>query len=323
METDKKRASTNGRFRHTPFGRTLVSNLFGRQQGTKMSAKRKLKGKAPKPEEKRGKALFFGKAGVGKTTAAIQWPMPYVIDCERGTTNYDKIINAKGGVVMHTVSVQEIIDEVRTLITVEHPYQTLVIDPITAAYSELLDDCEKRVGTDFGRHYGAAAKHMKRLVNLFVNLDMNVVITAHAKNEYGDGLKVIGETFDAWRNLDYTLDLAFRITALSATQREAEVTKTRLESFPLHDRFVWSYDAFADRYGRGLLERNAVPIELATDEHVIQFNDMLNKLTEQEINRLGIKKALRGVDNVADLEDVRIVKGIDLIGDYLSQKGSM
>jgi hypothetical protein len=43
-----------------------------------------LRGSIPKPEDKRLKAMFFGAAGVGKTTAAIQFPAPYLIDTERG-----------------------------------------------------------------------------------------------------------------------------------------------------------------------------------------------------------------------------------------------
>ena len=50
---------------------------------------------------------------------------------------------------------------------------------------------------DFGRHYGEANKIMKRLANLIMALDMNVVVTAHSKKEYGDNLKVLGHTFDA------------------------------------------------------------------------------------------------------------------------------
>ena len=77
------------------------------------------------------------------------------------------------------------IAEVKSLLTEKHDFRTLVIDPITPIYNDLLDKCETQVGTDFGRHYGAANKTMKRLANLIMALDMNVVITAHAKTEYG------------------------------------------------------------------------------------------------------------------------------------------
>jgi hypothetical protein len=79
--------------------------------------------------------------------------------------------------------------EVKALLTEKHDYRTLVIDPITTLYNDLLDKCEQKVGSDFGRHYGAANKTMKRLANLIMALDMNVVVTAHAKAEYGENLQ--------------------------------------------------------------------------------------------------------------------------------------
>ena len=39
---------------------------------------RMLRGKKPETIEKRLKALFYGPAGVGKTTCAIQFPKPYL-----------------------------------------------------------------------------------------------------------------------------------------------------------------------------------------------------------------------------------------------------
>ena len=277
----------------------------------------KLRAKPPEESESRLKMLLFGPPGSGKTTAAIQMPRPCIIDCERGSVHYKDLIDKAGGAVLQTRSVSEIIEEIHRLITEKHPYQTLVIDPVTTAYNELLEGCEKRVGTDFGRHYGAAGKSMKRLMNLILSLDMNVIMTSHAKNEYGEGLKVIGQTFDAWKSLPYMFDLVIRLNLVTRTNREAEVVKTRLSQFPSGDRFAWSYEAIAERYGVDIMERDAKPVELATAEHVDVFSDLLAKLTESEIERLGIKKALRGVDDVADLEDARIVNGILLIEAYL------
>jgi predicted ATP-dependent serine protease len=165
-----------------------------------------LRAKKPEAVQKRLKLFMFGPAGVGKTTAAIQFPNSYIIDCERGTENYDKLITNSGSAVFQTTDIQEVIQEVKALLTERHDYRTLVIDPITTIYNDLLDKCEQQVGADFGRHYGAANKTMKRLANLIMALDMNVVITAHAKPEYGQNLAKIGYTFDGWKQLDYWFD---------------------------------------------------------------------------------------------------------------------
>ena len=153
-----------------------------------------LRAKQPKDIPKRLKLLMYGHAGVGKTLAAVQMPRPYVIDCERGTDYYGQQIDASGGRVFQTVEMAEVIREVRSLLSEQHDYRTLVIDPVTPAYQDLLDVCEKQVGTQWGRHYGAANQQMKRLADLLMSLDMNVIVTASAKPVYGDEMKVVGNT---------------------------------------------------------------------------------------------------------------------------------
>ena len=277
-----------------------------------------LRAKTPKDVLKRLKLLMYGLAGVGKTTAASQMPAPYIIDAERGTDHYGELIESKGGVVFQTTEMAELIREVRSLLSEEHDHRTLVIDPVTTAYQDLLDDCERQVGTQFGRHYGEANKTMKRLANLIMSLDMNVIVTAHAKNEYGEGLKVIGVTFDGWKRLDYLFDLVLELER-RGQKRVAKVVKTRISAFPDGDTFEWSYDAVADRYGRDILEKQAETVQLVTPDHLSQFQALLNQLSEAERHRLGIDRALRGFEDIADVPDERISRGIELIQNHLVQ----
>src|SRR4051812_49021638 len=51
-----------------------------------------LRARKPEAVTKRLKLFMFGPAGVGKTTAAIQFPNSYVIDCEKGVENYDRLV---------------------------------------------------------------------------------------------------------------------------------------------------------------------------------------------------------------------------------------
>ena len=46
-----------------------------------------LRARKPEAVTKRLKLFMFGPAGVGKTTAAIQFPNSYIIDAERGSEN--------------------------------------------------------------------------------------------------------------------------------------------------------------------------------------------------------------------------------------------
>jgi len=65
---------------------------------------------------------MFGPAGVGKTTAAIQFPNSYIIDCERGTENYDKLITSSGSAVFQTTDIHDVIAEVKSLLTEKHDF---------------------------------------------------------------------------------------------------------------------------------------------------------------------------------------------------------
>src|SRR5688500_15986343 len=165
--------------------------------------------------------------------------------------------------------------DVSALRTAKHDYRTLVIDPITPIYNDLLEKCEAQVGADFGRHYGAANKTMKRLANLIMNLDMNVIITAHAEAEYGANLQKLGYTFDGWKQLDYWFDLVVEL-GKKGQKRMADVRETRMEPLPDEDVFEWSYDAIKKRYGASILEREARTVSLATPDQVREIKELID-----------------------------------------------
>jgi|SRR6185503_1127765 len=238
-----------------------------------------LRGVKPTTVEKRLKALFYGLAGAGKTTAAIHFPRPYLIDTEKGSVNdqYVKVLEQKGGVVFHTSDFDELIKEVKALLTVKHEFKTLIIDPLTILYNNLLDISALKVGTEFGRHYGEANKQMKHLLNLLLRLDMNVIITSHAKNEYGANLAVLGTTFDCYKKLDYLFDLVFEVQK-RGKERVGVIKKSRIESFPDGETFPFSYDEIAKRYGKEVLERNAIAEVLASPEKVAELHRLVELL---------------------------------------------
>lgn len=252
-----------------------------------------LRGVKPTAVEKRLKALFFGPAGSGKTTTAIQFPAPYLIDTERGAENeqYVKLLEKSGGCYFGTTDFDDMVKEVTSLLTEKHTYCTLVIDPLTTVYDDLLDKAAKLVGTEFGRHYGEANKRMKHLINLLLRLDMNVIITSHAKKEYGENLKVIGETFDCWKKLDYLFDLVFKIEKRGA-DRMGRVVKTRCERFPECDLFPFSYGEVAERYGRSILEKKAAPEVLASAADIAELTRLIELLkVSQETTDKWLDKA--------------------------------
>ena len=187
----------------------------------------KLKAKKPENERGRFKALLSGKAGIGKTIAAISMPRPYIIDTEWGTKHYADAIAKNNGVVYRTTDFDEVIDQVHALMSEPHDYLTLVIDSYTKLFEEKREEGANEVGTEWGRHTSYAEKWARRIGNLIAQIDMNVVVTAHSKKEYGEitnnrGKKetvVIGETFDGYKKLDYDFDTWFSLFNNTASSR--------------------------------------------------------------------------------------------------------
>ena len=243
----------------------------------------KLRGSIPQVFEKRFKVLMFGVAGAGKTTAAIQFPRPYIIDCESGCENdqYVTKVKERGGVIAPLYEFDEIVQEVRTLMEEDHEYATLVVDPITTIYDNLMEKLEIEVGTDYGAHYREAKKRFKGFCDLLARLDMNVVVTAHHKNQYGDGMALLGKTFDGPKSLDYLFDLVVEVL-IRGDERWASPVKSRVERIKQGEAFPFSYDNIADRYGREVLERQAKPQELVSEERLEVWESLLSKMGERE-----------------------------------------
>jgi Cdc6-like AAA superfamily ATPase len=234
-----------------------------------------LRAKKPTAIQKRLKFFLYGSAGVGKTMSAIQWMDAYLIDCERGAeeASYVKQLAKAGSEIFQTNELDDIMEEVRQLRAMKHNFRTIIIDPITPPYHNKVIQMEPIVGTDYGAHYTAARKELRRLFKLLMLLDMNVIMTAHAKFEYGEEMKRIGITFDAWDKLAYMFDLVLFMEKY-AGKRVVTVEKTRIEGFVDGETFEWSYAEFVRRYGE-TIEKEAVPAVLATEEQIDKLGQLL------------------------------------------------
>ena len=277
---------------------------------------RSLRGATPGAADmQRLKALFFGAAGVGKTTAAIQMPRPYIIDCERGTEHYGEVIAEQGGAVYRASTMLDAIEEVRTLLTSDHEYLTCVIDPFTLLYDQAVEEGEAKEGTAFGKQYGYANRISKRLYKLLAELDMNVVVICHGKFQYDKKGNRLADTFDGWKRLDYLFDLVFEIARdpRSQKQRLATVRKTRLSQFPDGSQFPWSHAALVQRLGDKSMGRKAEAVELAGEEELTRFLGLYSQLTEEDVRRLGINRVLESPDEAKDLSRARILRGIEVM----------
>jgi len=228
-----------------------------------------LKFKKPEIKQQRLKAMFYGEMGTGKSTCACQFPNTAYIDTEDTSSKkkYAKMIDEKGGSVLASGDFEEILSQVKELMSTKHDFKTLVIDSLTIPYDNLQAECERVVGNEFGRHVTAANKKMKLLVNLLLRIDMNVIVTCQAKKEYGNNMSVIGQTYACYNRLGYMFDLVFE-TQVRGDKFVAVTKKSRIDEFPMNETFSFNYDEVIKRYGAECIEKDVTTQELASKKQV-------------------------------------------------------
>jgi len=236
-----------------------------------------LKFKKPEIKQQRLKAMFYGEMGTGKSTCACQFPKTAYIDTEDTASKkkYANMINDNGGAVLATGDFDEILQQVKELMSTKHEFKTLVIDSLTVPYENLQADCERTTGSDFGRHVTAANKKMKLLVNLLLKMDLNVIVCCQAKKEYGSNMSVIGQTYSCYNRLGYMFDLVFE-TQIRGDKFYAITKKSRIDEFPMNESFVFSYDEVIKRYGADSIDKDVIPQELADPKQIEEVQRLID-----------------------------------------------
>jgi len=222
--------------------------------------------------QKRLKIFLWGDTGAGKTTTALQFPKPAVIDIEGGTELYGESFEFG---VLRTTGPDDVMAAVDWLASSEHPYRTLVIDPVTVYWDAL----QKKWSDIFLRrnrgskgyrfeYYDLQPKdwlsikaEFKELVRKLIALDMNVIVVARAKTRYKDGafMQAVGETFDGEKSLPYMFDIVLRMYLDEKGRHMAVALKDRSNRLPKGD-FEVSYAVFEDVFGKKALTRKAKPV---------------------------------------------------------------
>lgn len=281
----------------------------------------RLRAKDPKAAEpSKPKVLIYGKPGVGKTWTALEFPGVYYIDTEAGAdlSHYTDKLAKGGGRYMGpedgACDFAVLIDQVKGLATEKHPYRTLVVDSVSKVFNTAVAMEAERLGerNAFGADKKPALASMRQLVSWLQKLDMNVILIAHEKPEWGQNTRgervEIGQTFDCWDKLEYELHLALRVSKKDRT-RTATVRKSRLVGFPEGESFPWSYAAFADRYGREVIEGAVKTITLASPEQLAEVKRLLSAVkVEEDFEQKCFNKA--GVQSWEDMGSELIEKSI-------------
>jgi hypothetical protein len=144
--------------------------------------------------------------------------------------------------------------------------------------------------------------------------DANVILTAHQKDLYGEGMKKVGLGSDSMRGDEHIFDYVFQLTQNSKGQRIAITKKERAEvgknKFPAE--FEWSYANFLIYYGKDSIEKPSTPVELASVEQVAEVKRLLGVVkVEDSFEADVLTKA--DVDSWEELTSEKIGKTIDFL----------
>lgn len=235
--------------------------------------------------EKRLKLFLWGDSGVFKTTVALQFPKPVVIDMEGGTDLYGETFDFG---VLKATTADQVLEAVEWLLTNRHEYRSLVIDPITIYWDAL----QKKWSDIFLRRNKGSKGHrfefydlqpkdwmtikaeFKEFIRKLISLDMNVIVTARQKPQYKEGsfMVAMGDTFDGEKSLPYLFDTIVHLFIDESGKHMGRCLKDRSHKLPKEafqlpdDPLEGRYKVFEGFFGKQALSRKAKPVELVTDE---------------------------------------------------------
>lgn len=224
--------------------------------------------------------LLFGDPKVGKSTCGLSFPNAFIFDVERITkvsAEHLSLAQENNSWISYPDSIDEILEDIRELMTNKHEYKTIVIDSLSAIYSDLILQKEKIVGSEFGRHISEANKDIKRLMSILFKIDMNVIIICHSKTKYakGGGMVVEGMTFDVHEKLGYAVGTILEIQARGSKRVALVKGSWYKNSFLMGDSFDFSYDEIKKRFNSNRLELESEQIELADAGILHELNSLI------------------------------------------------
>ncbi len=267
-----------------------------------------LKAKAPELiVPKKPKILLSGLSGSGKTSFAIQFPSLYMVDAEGGSENnqYKRALIKNSGVYMGqndgSQDFVNVIEEVKSLTKETHPYKALAIDSVSYLFMLEASEAEEKYGSDYGKDKKEANKPSRQLLRYLEHLDMIVLLIAHSKIQYErKGKEIInaGTTFDFFDKTDYLLDLWLEVykapTPLNVWKDgKLIVRKSRIESMPQGLIFDMNYNKFSELFGKEIIERPTVPVQLASTEQLDQLKKLMEVLNISDDARAKVLKGFK------------------------------
>ena len=230
-----------------------------------------------KSVKKHLKICVYGATGTGKTYFALGFEKALIIDLEAGSDLYaerfpDTLIYKTKSFNDVVLGVSEIENTLPKL-----NIQTLIIDPVTILWNQLLDSKLEAKKLKFMRANGKAnldsidltfsdwgdiKRKYNTLLTRLCNLDVNVILIGRIKDEYEiknvNGhmeLTKIGVKMNAEKDTPYTLDILFRLECEKDGRRFAIFEKDRSGTFPtgfrLENPSFKDFKGILDKHNKG------------------------------------------------------------------------
>lgn len=290
----------------------------------------KLRGKDPKlARPARPQVVAFGIAGIGKTWTALDFPACYYIDCEGGanlphyTDKLKKVHASYLGPEDGANDFDVVVEEVRTLATTQHDRKTLIIDSFSKLFNTAVQVEHDRllnagITPSFGSEKKPAIANTRRLLRWLTQLDMNAILICHSKTKWQNG-EALGTEADVWEKTMYDMNLVVEVFKAGTTRR-CRVIKSRFQEFKESEVVDWSYEEFAARFGKSVMESRSTPIEPATADQVATIKELIDM---QKISQAHVQKVFddAGVTRWEDMSSERIQKAIDNLSAKMKKVG--
>jgi hypothetical protein len=220
------------------------------------------------PSTKKYKLFFWGPEGSFKTRTALRLgnvpdgkqPSLAIIDTESGSEHYSGEFNFLRIV---TVNPDKVYNAVKNLVRNPGNVKTLVIDSFTIYYQSLIskyvDLFMLREITSKGnkgeyyvlqpRDYQAINREAYNLVRMLIASDLNIIVTAHAKDKWGENMQIEGLTPDAPKKMSHFFDTVIEIeTGVDGKFHGYVRSKDRTNKIAVNESIPWHSDIAAVEY---------------------------------------------------------------------------
>jgi len=274
------------------------------------------------PSNKRIKLMIFGNTGSGKTFEALNAPEPCVIDCEAGSTCYSGI---KKFHVIHATAADSIMAPIDWLLQHDHPYQTLIIDPISVFWESLqskwIDILMRRNKGSKGyrqeyyelsaRDWGLIKQDLKKFFRKLTMLDLNLILICREKVKYRDSGFMIpdGTTFDGEKSLPYLCDTLVRTFKSKSGEFMCENLKDRTQVLPSEP---FQTSELINLLMGDEKSRISKPIKQISEKQIATLNELL-----ADYDPLAIKQSLASF-NAEGISDLSSNQAEEIIAKILS-----